>query len=72
MGRACSAYGGEEIFIQGFGGENLTDGNHLKDPGVDGMLILKLIFENWAELDRSGSGLGQMNFCCECLNIWGP
>ena len=35
MGGACSAYGGEEMCIQGFGGER----DHLGDPGVDGRII---------------------------------
>ena len=44
MGGACSTYGGEERCVQGFGGGNLGEGNHLQDPGVDGMIILKWIF----------------------------
>jgi hypothetical protein len=27
--------------------ENLRKGNNLKDPGVDGRIILKWIFEKW-------------------------
>jgi hypothetical protein len=37
MNRACSAYGTEERFIQGFGGEI----DHLEDPDVDGRIVLK-------------------------------
>jgi len=40
MGWACGAYGGEERCIQGFGGE--AEGkNRLRDPGVDGTIILR-------------------------------
>jgi hypothetical protein len=28
-----------------FGGGDLREGNHLKDPDVDGRIILKLIFK---------------------------
>jgi len=42
-----SAYGGEEKCIQGFGGENLRERDHLGDPGVDGRIILRLIFRKW-------------------------
>jgi hypothetical protein len=27
---------------------NVKEGDHLKDSGIDGKIILKLIFENWA------------------------
>jgi len=41
MGGACSAYGGEERRIQGFGGE--TWGK----AGVNARKILRWIFRNW-------------------------
>jgi len=47
MGRACSAYGGEERRIQGFGGGNLRERDHLEDPGVDGWIILRWVFRKW-------------------------
>jgi len=37
MGRACSAYGGEERCTQGSGGETC----------IDGRIILKWIFRKW-------------------------
>jgi hypothetical protein len=43
MGGACSAYG---ELIQGFG-RNLRERDHLGDPGVDGRIILRLIFRKW-------------------------
>jgi hypothetical protein len=45
MGRACRMYGGKQRCIQGFSGKNLKEGDHLKDSGVDGRIILKLILE---------------------------
>jgi hypothetical protein len=39
--------------------ENPDGRNHLEDPGIDGRIILKEIFEKWngrRGLDRSGSG----------------
>jgi hypothetical protein len=34
---------------------NLWEGDHLKDPDVDGSIILKLIFEEWVGRDWTGS-----------------
>jgi hypothetical protein len=47
MGGACSAYGGEERRIQGFGGGNMSERDILGDPGVDGRIILRWIFTKW-------------------------
>jgi hypothetical protein len=57
MGRAHSTYGGEETHIW-FWWENLREGDHLEDPGIDGMIILKWIFtklDGGHKLDQSGS-----------------
>jgi hypothetical protein len=35
----------DEWCIQGFGGGNLRERNHLEDPGVDGRIILSCIFK---------------------------
>jgi hypothetical protein len=42
MGRAYSTYG-KEKYIQGLVG-NLREGDHLRDPGADGRIILKRMF----------------------------
>jgi hypothetical protein len=46
MGVACCTYGGEESFIQGFGGESSGKEITLK-TGVDGRIILRWIFRKW-------------------------
>jgi len=41
-------------------------------PGIDKRIILRWIFRKWDvggyELDRAGSGYGQMAGACECGN----
>jgi hypothetical protein len=44
MGGAGSAYGGEKRRIQGFGGGNLRERDHLGDPDIDGKNIVRRIF----------------------------
>ena len=70
ISRACSTYGREERCIQGFGGGNLREGDHLEDPGVDGSKILKWAFEIWDchGLDRSKAKQGQVATCCKFSN----
>ena len=46
MGVSCSAYGGEEMRIQGLGRGNLRERVHLGDLGLDGDNI-KWIFRKW-------------------------
>jgi hypothetical protein len=49
MGGACSTYGGRgEVDVRFWWG-NLRERGHLKDPGVDGSIILKWIFRKWDE-----------------------
>jgi hypothetical protein len=40
-------------------------------PGIDGKIILRLIFRKWNVvhgLDRSGSAQGRVAGCCKCGN----
>ena len=54
-----------EKHIQGFGVGNLKERDHLGDPGVDGRIILRLIFRKldvgvWSGSSwlRTGTGVG--------------
>ena len=56
MGGACSAYGGGERRIQGFGGETRGKETTWETP-VDGSIILRWLFRKWKVdhgLDRAG------------------
>ena len=46
MGGACSTYG-EMRGHTGFWWGNLRERDHLGDPDVDGMIILRWTFRNW-------------------------
>jgi hypothetical protein len=47
MGGACSAYREGEWACTGFCCGNLREIEHLKEPGVDGRIILRRIFRKW-------------------------
>jgi hypothetical protein len=42
----------------GFWWRNVKEGDHLKDPGLDGRIILKWIFETWNSGGGGGHGSG--------------
>jgi hypothetical protein len=56
----------------GFWWANLRERDHLRNPGVDGRIILRWIFRKWDVgvygLDQVGSGYGQVVGTCECGN----
>jgi hypothetical protein len=43
IGGACSMYGGDEKHVQGLGGKNLQERNHLENLDVNRRIILKWI-----------------------------
>jgi hypothetical protein len=45
MGRVCTTYGKQ--MLTGCRWGNLRERDHLKDPGVDGRIIVKWIFQEW-------------------------
>jgi hypothetical protein len=66
MGGTYSTYGGKREMHTGFWWGNLREGDHLRDPGGDGRMILKRIFKTcdggaWTELSwftiERGGGL---------------
>ena len=60
MGGACSSYGGEESYVQGFGGQTWGKETTLEDLGFDGKIILKWICRKLDVIHGLGScGTGQ-------------
>ena len=53
MGRACGTYGGQRGAYRVLVGKP-GDGNHLKDQGIDGRIILKWICKTWDEKAWTG------------------
>jgi hypothetical protein len=72
MGRTCGTYGGEERCIRGFSGGNLREGDHLEDPGVDGRIILKWIFERFGVWAQTGLIWLRIGTCggLFCIRRW--
>jgi hypothetical protein len=54
VGRECDTYGGGKRCIEGFGGENLRERDHLEDGGIDGRIILGWIVRKWIRMACSG------------------
>jgi len=47
MGEACSMYGGRGEVRTGFWRGDFRETDHLHDPGVDDMIILRRTFRKW-------------------------
>ena len=60
-----SRYGWGEILW-----EDLREGDHLEEPGIDGKIIVKWFFKKWdgCAMDGSGSVYGQVAGACQCGN----
>jgi len=51
----CNVCGRGEIYIQGIGGGDLREIDHLGYPGVDGRIIIRWIFRKWDMRAWTGS-----------------
>ena len=77
MGGECSTCGRKERFIQGCGGGNLRERDHLKDPGIDWRITLRWIFREWDIGDMDWIDLAQYRnrwraFLNEVMNLRVP
>jgi len=64
---------GREEACTGLWWGNLRERDHLGDPGIDGRIILRCIFNKWNGgvgygLDGASTGCGQVAGTCECGN----
>jgi hypothetical protein len=55
MGVACSTYGGEETYVEGFWWGNVSERDHLGELSVGEGIILKWVFRKWDEEAWTGS-----------------
>jgi len=67
MGRACRKYSGRGEAYTGFSWGNLRERDHLGEPDLEGMIILRSLFRKWdvgvwtgSSWLRIGTGVGHM------------
>jgi len=57
--------------LQGFGERNLNERDHLRDPSLDGRIILRWTFRKWDVGVWTGSSwlrIGKSGGICDCGN----
>jgi len=69
MGDAYGRHGRQERCTHGFGGGHMRERNNLEDLGVDGRILLKLIFKKCDEEAWTGLISLSMEACGESLGM---
>jgi hypothetical protein len=65
----CGTYKEEQKCLRDMVGKPQGERNNLQDPGIDGGVILKLIFKKFDERTMTGTGHRQAAGVCELMNV---